>query len=156
MEEIEESINIILIGETAVGCQQLSNITSSFVFLDGENCCTSWKFNTRTMFIKNKKYEINLYNGPGEKLFYGMNILFLKNSDVVIFVYDITRRHTFLELNNYINRAIEVLGDKFIGAIVGNKFDLYLYEQVTEKEVEELANKYGYKFKFVSAKCDPE
>ena len=153
---MEYSFKIILVGETGVGCRQLSNITSGKGFIEGQQCCILWDFIERALFIKNKEYKIKLWSGPGQQSFRGLNKFYLKNSNIVIFVYDITNRNTFLELNYHINRAIEVLGDKFIGAIVGNKVDLKNDAKITEEEAEQLANKYGYKFKLVSAKCDPE
>ena len=152
---MKDSLNILLVGESGVGCNQLSNITSGSGFNEGEPCVTGHKYITKNVFIKNKEYGIRLWNGPGQEKYRGLRKTFLKMSNIVIFVYDITDSHSFLELNYHINMAKEVLGDKFKGAIVGNKSDLYEKEKITEEEVRQLAKNNGYKYKFVSAKCDP-
>ena len=81
--------------------------------------------------------------------------LFLNKSDIVIFVYDITMRSSLDCLNILIKMAKNILGDKFIGAIVGNKSDLFLKQEVKDEEAEKFAKEQGYKFYLVSAKTDP-
>ena len=60
--------------------------------------------------------------------------IFLVNSKIVIFVYDITQKSSFEELDFWINTAKENLDNSAIYAIFANKKDLYLNEEVTEKE----------------------
>ena len=50
--------------------------------------------------------------------------------------------------------AKEIESNCMIG-IVGNKYDLFLEEEVSENEGKNFAKAKGYKFKLVSAKTDP-
>ena len=76
----------------------------------------------------------------------------LKESDIVI--YDITSRYYFNVLSECIDIVREILGNNFIGAIVGNKSDLFIDEEISENEAREFAKKFGFKFALVSAKED--
>ena len=95
-----------------------------------------------------------MWNGPGQEIFLSMLSIFLKDTDIVIFVYDITKHSSLDYLNILINKAKDKLGDKFIGAIVGNKSDLYEEQEVKDEEAKKLAREQGYKFYLVSAKTD--
>ena len=50
---MKDSFKIILVGESRVGCNQLSHITSGYPFNEGESFILSHKFSTKT--ISNKK-----------------------------------------------------------------------------------------------------
>ena len=54
-------------------------------------------------------------------------------------------------MRNLIN-IIRGLCDNYIGAILGNKQDLFIKEEVSEEEAREFAEGIGFKFALVSAK----
>jgi GTPase SAR1 family protein len=84
-----------------------------------------------------------------------MNKLFYNNSRIVIFVYDITSRESFEDLNYWINEVSSQLGDEdIIRGIIGNKIDLYLQEAVNDNDVEKLTKKINGKYLRMSAKED--
>ena len=82
--------------------------------------------------------------------------LFFKVNDIFIFVYDITSKYSYDNLDYFIKMAKDILGNKFIGAIVANKSDLDYEEQVDEKQGKIFAKKHNYKFYLVSAKDNPQ
>ena len=100
------------------------------------------------------KINASLWNGPGQEQYLPMIPLFLNEADIVIFVYDITKPSSLDYLNILIKMTKDKLGDKFIGAIVGNKSDLFIEQKVKDEEAEKLAKKQCYKFYLVSAKTD--
>ena len=107
----------------------------------------------KKMSINGKSYTINLWDTIGQEQFRSLTKIFMKGAKIVIFVYDITRRETFEQLNFWIENTKEVLGDKPILGIVGNKSDLYFNEQVKEEEAEEFSQKHNnIPFKLTSAK----
>ena len=72
-------------------------------------------------------------------------------------VYSINSKETYDGLKEYwFNIITEALGDEPIIAMVGNKSDLFLEEQIKEEEAKEFARENGIKFKLVSAKEDPD
>ena len=62
---------------------------------------------------------------------------------------------SFKELDYWVKAVKDTLGDNVILGVAGNKTDLYLKEEVPEKDGQDFANKIGAKFKLVSAKVDP-
>ena len=97
-----------------------------------------------------------MWNGPGQEKYRSLLSLFLNETDIVIFVYDITMQSSLDYLNILIKIAKDKLGDKFIGAIVGNKSDLYEEQEVKDEEAKKFAKEQGYKLYLVSAKENPE
>ena len=85
-----------------------------------------------------------------------MTKIFVKDSNIVIFVYDITKRETFESLKYWANEIEQILGKNLILGVVGNKIDLYLEEKVCENEGKEFADSIGAKFTVASAKDNPK
>ena len=148
---------IILWGETGVGCNQLCRVSTGQKFDDKAVAIVGYKCRRKLIEIKNKKYEIELYNVAGQERFRSISKNYLRDSDVVIFVYDITSYESLNALEEYrINEVKEILGVTFKGAIVGNKADLFLHmdKGTTKEDGYNLAKKFGFKFRLVSAKED--
>jgi len=150
----EAPIKICLYGYSGVGCNQLKNVTLGLKFEKGGPAVTVWSFVEKTFIINKKEYLVNIWNGPGQEKYRNFLKIFLKDANIVILVYDITYRKTFEELSEYINIVRELLGNNFIGAIVGNKIDLFEYEKVSEEEARKFAEEVGFKFAIVSAKVN--
>ena len=81
---------------------------------------------------------------------------FIRGTDIVILVYDITRRDTFLELNYWFDVASLELGKNAVFGIAANKFDLFEYSQVTSEEGELFAKQKECIFSLISAKDNPK
>ena len=140
-----------------VRCNQLSKVSTGGEFDENHPAVFVYSFRLKLIEIKNKKYQIQLWNGPGQEKYRRQSKLFVKDSDIVIFVYDITKYDTLKALEeNRINEVKEILGATFKWAIIGNKADLFLHmdKATTKEDVYNLAKKFGFKFRLVSAKED--
>lgn len=100
---------------------------------------------------------VNLWDTVGQEKFESLTKLFLKDSEIVIFVYDITDKKSFESLEKWMGLCKEVLSaNQFVSAVVGNKIDLYAKEQVKEDDAKKFAQLKGMQFKLISAKETPE
>ena len=68
---------------------------------------------------------------------------FWDETNIFMFVYDITDRHTFEQLRKFIDEIVEMKDGEFFGIIVGNKIDLEEQRQVLYDEGMDLAMEYG-------------
>ena len=57
---------------------------------------------------------------------------------------------TFKELEFWIRMIKVILGEDFIGGIMGTKCDLYLDQEVSDEEAESFAKSHGMKLRLVS------
>ena len=153
-EEEEEETKVILVGESGVGKTNLINIITGGEFNEKEKSSSTASFLNKKLTVKGNEYTINLWDTIGQEPLRQMAKLFYNNSKIVIFVYDITERKSFDELNKYWVKIIEEkLGKNVIKGIVANKIDLFLNEKVTEDEGEEYAKSIGAQFLVTSAKA---
>ena len=149
--KLEKDIKILLCGESGVGCNTLSNISIGKKFDSNSKAESSFIFHEIKFFVNYKEIKVSLWNGPGQEKYRGLLKIFLRDIDILIFVYDITSKSSFEVLESIIKIANEQIGNKFIGAIVANKSDLYEEEQVNEGEARILAESHNYKFYLISA-----
>ncbi len=99
-----------------------------------------------------KNLELQLTDSSGQEYFYG-GWFFGTNIDCIILGYDITDYNSFKNIESFwIPRAKNNNECKKF-YLVGNKIDLEEERKVSKKEAIELANKYGFPFCEVSAKC---
>ena len=93
----------------------------------------------------------------GQEKYRSLSKSFIKGSNIVILVYDITRRDSFSELDFWANSVKEELGsDEAIIGIVGNKTDLFTKTEIEKLEGENYAQKINGYFSEISAKENPE
>ena len=83
-----------------------------------------------------------------------MTKTFIKWAKIVIFVYDVTSRKTFDELNFWLKYVEEIVGKDIIIGICGNKIDLFTNQVVKKEKGEQYAQKNGAFFRETSAKED--
>ena len=155
-EEDFIEIKAILVGSSGVGKTNLINVTVGQGFNESSkptNCCNLLQKNLE---INNIKYVINLWDTIGQEAYKGISKLFFREAQIVIFVYDITSKDSFLNLEEWIQMANDIIDGEYISGIVGNKNDLYLHSQVSEAEAREYAINKNMKFRLVSAKEDPK
>ena len=156
-DEEEEDIKVILVGEPGTGKTSLINVAIGKMFTDNSPSTLISTFVQKKFNKNNKEYILNIWDTAGQEKFRAMTKIFIKNSKIVILVYSINSKETYDGLKEYwFNIITEALGDEPIIAMVGNKSDLFLEEQIKEEEAKEFARENGIKFKLVSAKEDPD
>ena len=100
---------------------------------------------------------LSIWDTIGQEKLRSLNNLFFNDAKIVIFVYDICTKKSLETLKDYwINEINEKLGTSIIKGICGNKSDLYLNQEVDEKEGRELAVSINTKFTETSAKDYPD
>ena len=104
------------------------------------------------MDMGNKKYNLEIWDTAGQEKFHSLTKLFIKESRIVLFVYDITDKNSFTEIKSWVKIVKEVLDDKFVMGLAGNKKDLFLKEVINEVKGKEKAKEIGAIFKLTSAK----
>ena len=160
MEDMEEEDNIIevkaiLIGGHFVGKTSLINVTIGIQFDSDLKPTITSSYVEKKFIINQKEYLVKLWDTAGMEKFRTLNKLFYKDSQIVIFVYDITRKESFEELNFWTNEIRKELGENLVLGMAGNKIDLVDSEQVDESMARDYAQNINANFKLVSAKENP-
>ena len=149
-------IKLILVGDTGTGKTNLISVATGNEFNSGIFTTTSCSYIQKIIKINQKEYKVNLWDTIGQEKYRSLTKIFIKDSNIVIFTYDITKRDTFTSLPYWKNVIEEILGNDITFGVVGNKIDLYLEEKVKEQEGKKYADSIGALFKLTSAKNNPK
>ena len=150
---------LIFIGDTMVGKTQIINRYINDLYSEEYFPTFSIDFKIKTIKINGKTINIHCIDTEGLSNFsIDTGPLFIEKTDAFIYVFDITSRESFYNLNTCNDIIRSTLTDyesiirKKIIYLVGNKCDLDLGRQVNEFEGKEEADKYNAKYIEVSAK----
>jgi len=152
VDEDEEEIKVILVGEMGTGKTSLINTAIGLQFQEKLASTTTNSIMNKIMKINGKTYSINLWDTIGQEKYRSLTKIFMKGAKIVIFVYDITSLNTFKELNYWFDSTKDIINEQTVMGIVGNKSDLFLKEEVKETDARKLAKEKGFEFALTSAK----
>jgi Ras-related protein Rab-1A len=154
-EQQNNSMKVILLGNSGVGKTNLINTSVGQDFQEDTVATTTGTFSEKNLKIGEETYSLNLWDTAGQEKYDSITKIFLKKSEIVIFVYDITDVNSFNGLEKWIKLAEEMIDNEHVCGIVGNKEDLYTKEQVKGEMARKYAESKKMQFQLVSAKDNP-
>ena len=149
-----QDIKTILVGMSGTGKTNIINAMINQPFDSDQISTQTSSFVDKYIDVNKKKYHIEIWDTAGQEKYRSLTKIFIKDSKIVIFVYDITTMASFEEVDYWVNTVKEILGDIPIYALAGNKKDLFIKEEVEEDLGREKAEKIGALFKLTSAKTE--
>ena len=150
--ETAEEIKVILVGESGTGKTSLINTSIGIPFKENMITSASNSFAPKEFQVDGKKYILNLWDTIGQEKFRSLTKIFIKDSKIVIFVYDITNEKSFKELEYWITTIKDILKDEAVLGIAGNKQDLFKNEKVKEETAKKYAQEKNIIFELTSSK----
>ena len=147
-------IKIVLIGNSGVGKTCISQRYVNNSYIDQKECSTiGSSYFVKNVYFNGKEYTLDIWDTAGQEKYRSIGKMFYKNANIVLFVYDITNKKSFLDLKNvWYDELIKTGEKKAVMAVIGNKNDMFLKEEVDEEEAREWADEIGAIFGLVSAK----
>ena len=139
------SLKIIILGASTVG---KTTIFLRYFHQDHTQVLSTMGIDFKTKFFKfdDKKMKINYIDTAGQEKFKSISENYLKGTDGVILVFDLTNKETF-DLVTYWHECMKKNNKSNIGKILfGNKNDLEDKREVTYEEGKELANSIGCEY----------
>ena len=151
-----ETIKIILLGNSGIGKTSIINQYYLKEFKTILKPTATMNYIVKDISIKGRNIKLNIWDTVGQEKYRSCNKLFVKNSNIVILVYDITQKQSFKELDYWYNFIKGGLGQDYFLGLVGNKLDMVDKEEVSEEEGKAKAKEWGAYFSLLSAKEDPD
>ena len=153
-DEDSQEIKTILVGMSGTGKTNIINAMTNQPFDSNKISTLTSTFIEKVIEINKKQYRIELWDTAGQEKYKSLTKIFLKDSKIVIFVYDITTQESFEEVNYWVTTVKEILGEEPVYGLVGNKKDLYMNEEIDEDTGRNKADEIGALFKLTSAKTE--
>jgi len=144
---------VVLLGESGVGKTSIISRYINNTFSGVLMTTTGASFTTKKVEIDPEHIvTLQIWDTAGQERFRSLARLFYQNAAAAILVYDITRKETFIQLQNYwIKEIKDNASPDIILAIAGNKSDEYEKEEVTLDEGKQFADENKAIFKTTSA-----
>ncbi|XP_069770642.1 ras-related protein Rab-18a [Narcine bancroftii] len=123
-EDILTTLKILIIGESGVGKSSLLLRFTDDTF-DPELAATiGVDFKVKTIAVDGNKAKLAIWDTAGQERFRTLTPSYYRGAQGVILVYDVTRRETFIRLENWLNE-LETYCTKndLVKMLVGNKID---------------------------------
>ena len=154
-DQQNNSMKVILLGNSGVGKTNLINTSVGQNFQEDTSATTTGTFSQKNIKIGDEIYTLNLWDTAGQEKYESITKIFLKKSEIVIFVYDITDAKSFKDLEKWIKLTEEMIDNDHVCGIIGNKEDLFSREQVKGETAKKYADSKKMQFQLVSAKDNP-
>ena len=151
-EEIENKIKLMLIGDSYVGKTSLLTKYCKNEFKPTYITTIGIDFHLKYFKYKGKRIKIQIWDTTGQERYRTLARSTINSSEGFIFVYDITNRESFNNINNWVEQVKEIAPKNSKSIIFGNKSDLSKKRVIEINEGKNLAKKYNMKFFETSAK----
>jgi Ras-related protein Rab-6A len=143
---------LIFLGDQGTGKSSILNRFVDDKFDPNYQATIGLDFQSKNVKIDNQDIHLLLYDTAGQEKFRSLIPMYTRDANIIILVYDITRKESFTHIPDWVKDLTNVKLDEVIFGLVGNKIDLEDQRQVTKEEGEKYAQDNNIIFQEVSAK----
>ena len=149
--EVELVIKILIIGDSRVGKTSLLLKYVEKLFPEEHISTIGVEYKEKNTIKDDFNIKLQIWDTAGQERFRSITKNIYKNTNCVLFVYDITNMESFKNVKHWIKDTENI--DKDIkGIIIGNKTDLENERVISKKDLDEIGNKYKMAVLETSAK----
>ena len=149
-------VKLILLGDIGVGKSSIIQRYNEDIFHEDKESTYNSYFIEKEIKINEQKIILELWDTAGQEQYRSVTKIFVKNSKIIILVYDITSKKSFDSLNYWYDYIVKEIGPNAILGLAGNKTDLIFddnfAEEVSPEKGKEYASQIGANFALISAK----
>ena len=152
-KNISKTFKVILVGDTNVGKTSIIRRYTKGQFCNINLTTVANSFSNKIININDQNINLQIWDTAGQERYRAISEIFFRNTDAIIFVYDITSKKSFDEISNFwYNYVIKDQTSDVISALAANKADLFDKEEVNEDEGRNFAEEKNLIFYLTSAK----
>ena len=148
----EVTVKVIVLGSSEVGKTCILNRYFNNEFQENALSTIGIDFQTKFFKFDDQKVKVNYTDTAGQEKFRAISVNYLKGTNGVILVFDITNKESFDLLETWMNDLKENNKVDISKVLIGNKLDLAEDRQVQKEEAEKFAKSIGCKYYEGSAK----
>ena len=150
-ESSEMIFKIIIIGDSTTGKTNILNKYLNTKFDKDFKATIGVELGNKTLKIKNDTVNCQIWDTAGQERYRSMTKAYYKGALGALIVYDITKKFTFENIENWIVELKNSADKKVSIILIGNKNDLENERVVKKEEAENKAKEYGIAFLETSA-----
>ncbi|CAG9329450.1 unnamed protein product [Blepharisma stoltei] len=148
----ERTFKCLIIGDSQTGKSSLYLRYFQQKFQEEYKHTSGVDFSIRFFNKNDEMMRMQIFDTAGQEMFRNYIRSYYNKTAAAIFVYDVTRRETFENLNNWIAEVRETALSSLASVLVGNKADLEREREALFEEGQKFANDCGMIFLETSAK----
>lgn len=95
--------------------------------------------------VNNEKIYVKISDTAGQERFLSISKNYIRNSDVILLFFDVTKKDSFDRIENWISIIEETIGNDSEIILIANKIDQASDRVIYQKETNEKASKYNLK-----------
>ena len=146
-------LKVIFVGSGQVGKTSLITQYLNKTFTEGYLMTVGVDKSIKNIKIEGKDVILEINDTAGQEDYRQVNKIFMKNTKIAIFVYDITNRASFEEIPKWIETVNQSNpNNNIIFGLAANKSDLYENQEIKKKEGCDFAKNHNLLFFETSAK----
>ena len=146
---------LTFLGDATVGKSCILNRFMNGNFTKEYEATIGINFQSKIVKIDNQDIHLLLYDTSVQEKFREFMTLYVKDADIILLVYDVTSKDSFLHLPDWLkfltDKGIDIKKEDVFFAVVGNKTDIVDKREVSAEEGKKFAEENGFIFKEVSA-----
>ncbi len=144
---------ICIVGDANVGKTSLLTRYCDNVFKETYNNTIGVDFRVVTLKYNDAFTKVHIWDTAGQERFKSISVNYFRSTHGFIFLYDVTSKISFNNLNSWIEMAFNSNKSSVVNFLIGNKSDLDS-RQVSPEEGKEFAARYKFNFLETSAKMN--
>ena len=146
------NLKVILLGDTTLGKTSIFTQYIKKEFKISTLATIGMDNTKKTIELDGRTIKLSILDTPGNPTFRNITKNCIRNSDIIIIVFDITNKNSFENLEKWYNFVKETLDiDKIVVGIAANKNDLEEKSEVTPDEYNSFSQNYNVDVFSVSA-----
>ncbi len=144
---------VVLLGEGRVGKTSIIMQYIRHKFQEGRPETIEASFNQKKLMVKDTQVVLNLWDTAGQEKFHSLAVVYYRDANAAVLVYDVTERPSFERVRNWVQELRRSLNYEPILVIAANKIDLpRAQHEVSADEGKRYAESVGATFYMTSAK----
>lgn len=155
-DHYDQLFKILLIGDSGVGKSCLLTRFTKDSYTDTTPSTIGVDFRIKYVNYKGQKCKLTIWDTAGQERFRTLTSSYYRGAQGIIFVYDVSRKDTFDNLEGVWMREVDMYStiEDAVKMVVANKVDLDTLRQVSKEEGLEFARRHGCLFVETSAKVN--